>query len=163
MRFVNVWDLEYLSEPEHYFHYAQGFLESSILLFESMQNDTLKLTLGHAKAAYTLVNTAMELFLKGSYFLTKGELHRTHDLSLLYNLYKKSYKGKKFVFNTEIDKFVRKDPCSPFNVGIKYPTDLKGKLWPDTKHFNPDRMVIWLRQLKKDFDRLIPEITGKSI
>ena len=156
------WDLEPLSRSERFLHLSEAYLESSLHLFEALENGSLRRTFSHALVADFLFEHSVELFLKGAVFRARGQITPTHKLDDLYNEFRNLYPGKKFHFLAKIQDIVTPDPDRPYSQFARYPVDSEGKPWGGGNvHFHLGLWLEQLRQFREDYERLRPLLESK--
>jgi hypothetical protein len=152
------WDYEHCTLAEHWFLMARAYQESSHHLFSEMLEKRLDDSFHHAKVAASLLEHAVELFVKGGIAQAGKDVPSHHQLDQLYAQFKNLYQGKKFAFMAAIEQMLMPRPHMPANQFARYPTDQAGNPWAG--HSDID-LVTWFNQACKfldDFKRLEPLI-----
>lgn len=150
------WDYSPDCTVDEYFKLAHAFAESSVLLFEGMSAGRAPATFHHAKAAATLFEHGLELFLKAALGLVGHPIPRTHKMEQMLGTYRKRYPDKAYAFTGTIDDAVRDSAARPAGQFLRYPEDRNGVPWPGHVHFD---LGIWLgetRRFRDDYRRLEP-------
>lgn len=155
------WDINEKPKSERYFILAQSYIECSISIFESILQKSLEATYSNGHSGAFLFGHSLELFLKGAIIYAKGKVDNIHNLENLYNEFKKSYPGKNFEFNGEIDDFIKQDKLMPYNKFFRYPIDNEGNVWFGNYFYNFEIWNDQLRKFKNDYKRLLTLIKNR--
>ncbi len=150
------WDYENCTQAEHWLLMARAYQKSSLHLFAEMIEKKLDDSFHYAKVAASLLEHAVELFLKGGIAQARKEVPTHHRLQELYRQFNNLYPGKKFQFSASIEDMLTPSERTPANEFARYPTDQSGKPWAGNSHID---LVIWFDQAFKfldDFKRLEP-------
>jgi hypothetical protein len=152
------WDYEHCTLAEHWFLMAFAYQESSHHLFSEMLEKRLDDSFHHAKVAASLLEHAVELFLKGGIAQAGKDVPTHHRLDQLYAQFRNLYPGKKFEFGASIEQMLTPPAHTPPNVFARYPTDQSGQPWAGYTDID---LVTWFDQACKfldDFKRMKPLI-----
>lgn len=155
------WDYEDCSEADHWFLMAKANQECCVYLLEEMIAEKVNDTFHHAKVSVSIMEHAMELFIKGSISQSKKDIPMHHHLDQLFAQYKNLYPGERFKFTCAVDELVQSSPQTPHNQYARYPTDLSNRPWRGNTHID---LAIWYVEAFKlldDFRRLEPLIKAK--
>lgn len=150
------WDYEGCSVADHWFLMARGFQECCCHLFAEMIEEKIESRFHHAKAAVSLFEHAVELFLKAGISQADKKVPVHHRLDQLYGQFKNLYPGNDFEFTGTNADMVRPSLRAPHNEFARYPTDWSGKPWAGHSHID---LVIFFEEASKfldDFNRLWP-------
>jgi hypothetical protein len=150
------WNYESCTLPDHWFLTALAYQESSHHLFSEMIEQRLHDSFHHAKVAASLLEHAVELFLKAGIAQAGKDVPTHHQLDQLHAQFKNLYHGKKFAFTASIEEMLNPPQTTPTNVFARYPTDQSGQPWAGNTHID---LAIWFSQACKfldDFKRLEP-------
>jgi len=149
------------TRPELFFRLASAYADSSHQIVRSMLDAYLPQTFAHAQVTHFLFTHALELFLKAAILKSTGEIKRNkrpHDLQPLYRRYRKLYPKKEFDFTGRIAETVKQNPNSPHSEFPRYPVDTEGNVWEGHNAYTLETWLIETEHLRKDFERLIPQI-----
>lgn len=155
------WDINEKPLSERYFILAQSYIECSFFIFESILSESLDNTYSNGQSGALLFGHSLELFLKGSIIHAKGRVDNTHSLEKLYNEFKKTFPGKIFEFDGEIDNFIKQDKSQPYNEFFRYPIDKDSNVWIGNFFYD---FNVWTNQVnifKNDYERLLPMIKSR--
>jgi hypothetical protein len=150
------WRYAALTKPEHFFRLAQAFLDSANYLYLAMVERRRPANYLQCKAAWTLAEHAVELFLKGGIVQAGRAVPTNHNTDQLYNQFRNLYPGKKFEFDAPVADIVRPSDQTPNNEFSRYPTDRSGELWSSNSHFEPCAELRITVELLQDFERMEP-------
>lgn len=137
---------------------ARAFQEICCHLFAEMIEEKIDSTFHHAKAAVSLFEQGVELFLKAGIAQAGKQVPTHHDRDQLYGQFKNLYPGKGVEFIGSVEAFVRPSELFPYNEFARYPTDHAGKPWEDRGHSFIDlaRFFEQASLFLEDFNRLWP-------
>ena len=96
---------------------------AALYLFGEMTDKRFLQTYHYAKAAFSLFEHAVVLFLKSGISQAGQTVPAHHDLSKLHAQFKNLYPGNRFEFAGQIDGFVQASTPTPHNQFLRYPAD----------------------------------------
>lgn len=155
---VNSWELDGLSKADRFFNLALAYLECSHFLFKSIIDRSIKTTFSHAQSAGFLFEHSLELFLKGVITEAGRKPKNTHDLSKLYQEFKKLFPGDKSSFKGKIEEVCTKDAQRPYSEYNRYPIDRSGKLWSKPSFYDPNLWASQLNLFIEDYKSIMSRI-----
>ena len=155
------WDYEDCIDAQLWFLMAAAYQEVCEALLKYMiETETIN-SFHHALVADSLMEHAVELFMKAGIAQSGKTVQTHHRLQELYNQFRKLYPGKKFDFTCSIDEFVAPSTRTPENQFARYPIDKAGKRWGGNTHID---LTIYYKEASKlldDFKRLEPLMIEK--
>ena len=142
------------SPADLWFLMARAFADCSAHLLLRMAQREIASGFHHAKAAISLGEHALELFLKGGIAQSGEDVPTHHRLDDLYERFHRLYSD--VTFEASVPVMIRPRKDFPYNQFARYPTDLQGRPWTGLRHID---VADWYRQvclLANDFERIQP-------